>query len=213
MKRTAFTLLLAMLAIVVQAQERNEMGALLGSTYYMGDYNPSTQFYRPKPAGGLLYRRNLSNFYSIRLSALIGSVAGEHNPDNFFLPGDTPAFSKTFIDIDAVAEIGFLPFHTGMSRPRRITPYALVGVGAAMISNDITAHIPMGIGVKYSPAHRWTVALEWRLHKTFYDNMDDYMNLTDGSRSILHNNDWFGFGGILITYRLINNKAVCPAYE
>lgn len=202
-----------MLGLTVQAQERNEMGVLLGSSYYMGDYNPSTHFYKPKPAGGVLYRRNFTNFYALRISALLGMVEGEHNPNNFFLPGQTIPFNKLLVDFKAILEVGFLPFHTGMSKPRMFSPYAIVGVGGAMIFEDFTAHIPMGIGVKYSPAHRWTIALEWTLHKTFYDNMDGYMNITDPPRSILHNNDWYGFAGIVASFRLVNNKAICPAYE
>ncbi|MDD2197191.1 MAG: DUF6089 family protein [Bacteroidales bacterium] len=213
MRNIVCTLLLASFVISIQAQERNEIGFSLGTTYYMGDYNPNTHFYQPSPAGGILFRRNMSDFYSIRLSALYGFIKGSHNPKNFYLPGETPAFSKSILEVEAVIEIGFLPFNTEISRYRKFTPYALTGIGVANISGDFISHIPIGIGIKYSPVNRWTIGLEWRLHKTFNDNIDGYANVTDSPRSIIHNNDWFAYAGFLVSFRLVNKGALCPAYE
>ena len=213
MRNTIFTILLALLTLSVNAQERNEIGFLLGTTYYMGDYNTSTQFFQPSPAGGLLFRSNLSEYYSIRLSGLFGLVKGSHNPNNYHLPGDTPPFSTSVLEFEAVFEFGFLPYDTEISRKRNFSPYALAGIGAANISGAFIPHVPFGIGLKYSPANRWTIGLEWRLHKTFNDNIDGYINVTDSPRSIIHNNDWFAYGGFLVSFRLVNNGAICPAYE
>lgn len=179
----------------------------------MGDYNPNRHFYQPSPSGGILFRRNLSEFYAIRLSGLYGFVKGSHNPESFYLPGETPAFSKSVLEVEAVIEIGFLPFNTEISRHRKFTPYALTGIGVANISGDYIPHVPMGIGIKYSPINRWTIGLEWRLHKTFNDNIDGYTNVSDSPRSIIHNNDWFAYAGFLVSFRLVNKGALCPAYE
>lgn len=213
MRNIVFTLLLASLVFSTQAQERNEIGFLAGTSYYMGDYNPKGQFYQPGPAVGVLFRNNLSEFYSIRLSGLYGMIKGSHNPDNFYLPGVTPAFSSSVFEFEAVIEIGFLPYNTEISSHRKFSPYALAGFGAASISGSFIPHIPFGLGVKYSPANRWTVGLEWRLHKTFNDNIDGYTNVSDEPRSIIHNNDWFAYAGFLVSFRLVNKGAICPAYE
>ena len=52
----------------VQAQ-RNEVGVLLGTTYYLGDLNPSKQFFLTKPAGGLIYRYIISSRWALKLMA------------------------------------------------------------------------------------------------------------------------------------------------
>ena len=179
----------------------------------MGDYNPGTQFYQPSPALGVMFRRNFNEFYALRVSGLMGGLRGSYDPSKFFLPGDTPSFSSQIIELEAATEIGFIPFSTRVTNRKQFTPYVLVGVGGAYVNNSIIFHVPIGFGLKYSPINRWSFGLEWRLHKTFSDRIDGYVNVSEKPKSFLHNNDWFGFGGLLVTYRLEGKGAVCPAYE
>lgn len=73
--------------------------------------------------------------------------------------------------------------------------------------------VPMSLGFKYRPSYRWTIGAEWILTKTFSDNMDGYTNLSDRKKTIIHNNDWYSVAGLFITFRLLNNRIVCPVYQ
>jgi hypothetical protein len=205
--------ILLLYSLTTISQNRNEIGVIGGVSYYMGDYNLNTQFYQPSPAFGFLFKHNFTSLFGLRLSAMAGGLKGSHSNEKYFLPGATPSFSNQIIEADIAAEFGFLPFSTRQSHHKNLSPYVIVGAGAAYINGSIIPHIPMGIGFKYSPIERMSIGFEWRIHKTFYDSIDGYVNVSDKPRSFIHNNDWFGIAGIIVTYRLINKGAICPAYE
>lgn len=198
------------------SQERNDIGLLAGTSYYMGDFNLGTQFYQPSPALGVLFRHNLNKFYSLKLSGTHGYVNGSHNPSNHYLPlmpnSNFNSFSKQLIDINGAVEIGFRSFGTRSADAHSISPYVTVGIGVAFIDRDILVNIPFGIGLKYTPFNRWTFGAEWRLHKTFTDDIDHYSTHTT-QRFRIHNFDWVGIGGLFVSYRLVRKGAICPAYD
>lgn len=94
--------------------------------------------------------------------------------------------------------------------------------------NSFSFSIPFGVGVKYSLCKRIGVTLEWRIHKTFTDYLDDihglypeqdyivdgynYTDPTDNyepgmqrgngaAESILINSDWFSMFGLSVSYK------------
>lgn len=201
------------LSILVYAQERKDVGIIAGTSYYMGDYNPSAQFYQPSPLLGVMARHNFNPFYSLRAMIAYGWVKGSHNPSDFFLPGETPSFSKQLITVELDGEINFISFDSRRSFHRDISPYLILGLGVAYDGGALFPHIPIGLGVKYSPIGRLTLGAEWRLHKTFYDRIDGYSNISNKRKSFIHNNDWFGIAGIFVTYRLYSQSTLCPAYR
>ncbi len=208
-------LILLSLAFIVstKAQERNGIGVFAGTSYYFGDYNQSTQFYQPSPSGGILFKHNFSKLYSFRIAANTGSIQGIHIEDNAFLyPRITPSFRLQFYNAEAVIEIGFLHFDTKQRGRHNFSPYVSLGAGILYI-NNISVQIPMGVGIKYTPHNRWAIGAEWRVHKTFSDNLDLYVNHSASPRSFIHNNDWIGIAGIFVSYRLINKRVICPTYE
>lgn len=208
-----FVTLFIAVPFILLSQERNDIGIIAGTTYYMGDYNPSSQFYKPSPAVGAIFRRNFNDLYSLRVTTMMGWVKGEHDPNRNFLPGDTPPFSQRVIELDGVAEIGFIHFNTLHDKRRSFTPYAVFGAGIAYINQKIIMTLPVGLGMKYSPINRWALGLEWRFYKTSYDGIDGYINTTSPPRSLIHNNDWFAMAGFFATYRIFKQSALCPAYR
>jgi len=99
--------------------------------------------------------------------------------------------------------------------------------GNAIISESvISTTIPFGIGFKYSIGQRVGVGIEYQMRKLFsdkLDNLDDPLAYevinTDGSKEevtytdMIHNNDWSGYLGIHLTYKIYIGKKACPAYE
>ena len=96
----------------------------------------------------------------------------------------------------------------------------------AISESVITATIPFGIGFKYSIGPRLGVGIEYQMRKMFsdkLDNLDDplayYLTNSDGTKEeitytdLIHNNDWTGYLGVHITYKIYMGKRPCPAYE
>ena len=87
---------------------------------------------------------------------------------------------------------------------------------------EIAASIPFGFGFKYSLSRRLGIGIEYQMRKLMTDKLDDlddplaYIN--DNGNEVLytgdyHNNDWIGYLGVHVTYKIYIGKNVCPVYE
>lgn len=195
------------------SQERKDLGVQVGGSYYMGDYNYGKPLYQASPSAGAMFRHNINNFYSLRLSLSYAMLRGSYSSFNHYLPGITASFNKHVIESDFIFEMNFMPFNTKHLKKNNFAPYVAFGAGGAYVGGSIIPQLPFAIGIKYCPLSRLTIGWEWRVSKTFTDKIDGYNNVYDGSKAIFHNNDWHSFVGIYITYRLHNNKFTCPVYE
>ncbi len=97
------------------------------------------------------------------------------------------------------------------------TPYISTGIaGALVLNSDQSAtnllSIPFGLGFKMNVSKKVTVGAEWSFRKSFNDRIDGIEN-PSGVHSVIHNNDWYSFIGIFITYKFFNFAAECPAYK
>jgi hypothetical protein len=215
--------ILIIIPICSNSQEKNDVGILAGASYYMGDYNQSTLFYMASPAMGVMIRHNVNEFYSIRFSGSHSQLKGVYNANSHYLPSvpSQSNFSNPVVEVSSVLEIGFRPFGTKQVDAHRFSPYVTLGVSIAYIQKDViesfsdvfVVNLPFGVGLKYTPFNRWTFGAELRLHKTFNDNIDGYRNISYRQSLRIHNYDWIGFGGLFVSYRLVNKGAVCPVYD
>jgi hypothetical protein len=82
--------------------------------------------------------------------------------------------------------------------------------------------IPFGIGVKYTIGQRFGIGVEYQMRKYMSDKLDDlddplaYVNGTGETvtyTSQNHNNDWVGYLGLHLTYKIYIGKKACPAYD
>lgn len=208
----SFILILTLFRLCL-SQDRKDLGIQVGGNYYMGDYNYGKLLYQPSPSFGAIYRYNLNGFYSFRLSGNYSMLKGSYSTFSYYLPELTGSFTKSLFDAEGLLEINFMSFNTKRLKKNNFAPYVILGIGGAYLSGEILPQLPFGIGVKYCPLPRVTVGWEWRLSKTFSDNIDNYNNVYDGSKAIFHNNDWYSFFGLFITYRFHNKKFTCPVYE
>ena len=95
--------------------------------------------------------------------------------------------------------------------------------GNSTISQPVIATtIPFGIGFKYTLGQRLGIGIEYQMRKMFsdkLDNLDDplaYINIDNEEityTDMTHNNDWSGYLGIHLTYKIYIGKRACPAYE
>ncbi|MBN1158580.1 MAG: hypothetical protein JXA61_04305 [Bacteroidales bacterium] len=222
MKKSFLPWLIVMIitCINVNAQRNANVGIFGGTAYYLGDINPSRHFYRPSLSLGGLYRLNINTRYAIRLNAYYISLSGsdldfpaDFHPDRPFNP---QFFNTSLIDAALQAEFNFLPYEPNQVR-WDYTPYIATGLaGALVVQTDRDASnfvsLPFSIGIKTTFSKKLSGGAEWSFRKTFNDRIDGYENPSD-TYSIIHNNDWYSYLGIFITYKFFNFAVDCPAYD
>lgn len=225
MKRSRIVTLFFLMAIsfvlpkIVDAQII-EVGATGGLSYYIGDINPGKQFSQNDLAlGGLIrYYDNLRWAFRFQYSNMGLNVADK---TGFYEPVKEP-FKSKINDFSLIAEFNFFDYWTGSER-NFITPYLLAGFSvfnyktisqidaAKILSNDGSFSIPFGVGVKYSLTQRIGLTLEWRMHKSFDDNIDSitdnyYATESNGevkqkTMPLAYKCDWYSMLGLSIVYR------------
>ncbi len=105
----------------------SELGLFGGVGYYMGDLNPSKQFFMPRLAGGLVYRYNPSRRFAWHIHGVYGSVQAEDALSN------DPAqelrnlsFRSQIIEFATILEFNFFNYEIG-NRNTPATPYIFGG--------------------------------------------------------------------------------------
>jgi hypothetical protein len=206
--------------VFIFAQRNANFGLIGGLSYYMGDINPSRHFYNPSYAIGAIYRINLNPRYAIRGNASYTTLSGSDLDFPDLLHPDRPyepvSFTTSLLDMNIQGEFNFIPFTPNIGR-FNYTPYVSAGIGFSMaLSTDAGAghHLtfPFGIGAKLNISKKISTGIEWSFRKTFTDLIDGQENPT-GVQSLIHNNDWYSYLGVFITYKFFNYATDCPAYQ
>ena len=184
----------------VQAQN-SEVGACVGTMFYLGELNPSKLFAQPKLAAGLVYRYNISPRWAVKADFMFGKVAGSdmltHNGYERNL-----SFTSPITEFSVVAELNFLQLYTSVGK-NHFAPY--IFAGATVFSFDPMAQykdgtefelqslgtegqglegmpkkyslthfaIPFGIGFRFNIGRYVSIGAEWSMRYTFTDYLDD----------------------------------------
>ena len=201
----------------VNAQKNADIGIFLGGSYYLGDINPSLQFYSTKPAFGGIFRYNINCRYSVRGSIIIGILSGNDQDFNSqYQKIRNHKFTTTVSDYTAEFEFNYLPYITANEKYVYST-YVSAGFTfliASKTSNIYQVAIPFGVGFKFNLTNRLSAGLQWSFRRTFYDGLDQlYVNFDRNGKqqNYIHNSDWYSFAGVFITYKLYHGE-LCPAY-
>lgn len=198
----------------LKAQENADLGIFAGGSYYLGELNPSGHFHSVSPGFGLIYRHNFNPHHSIRWNLVYAEISAE-NPSFDYLY-DSPRFSSSFVDMGLQFEFNFFPFKP-YTRFLQQTTYVGGGLGMSVIQKPggtgYEMVLPFGVGWRLNLNRQWALSVAWEFRKTFFDDLDGVVNLTEpGSWSLIHNNDWYSFAGLIITYNLYNMNRDCPTY-
>lgn len=208
------------------AAYNHELGLSGGTAFYLGDANHSTPFMRPGWSVGMLYRYNIDTRWAVKASIRYAVVQGDTRDFGYTFPnGQTYAeFQRGFVDADATVEFNF--FDIGESKYYKAryqaTPYIVLGVGLTTYAdlysggNAYKVSIPFGIGGKWRINRRWTLGLEWTIHKLFIDNFD----VTNANNKILDNpyqvpnvgffdTDFYSIANLYITFNLFDTNKYC----
>jgi hypothetical protein len=216
MKRIHWLLLLSVLSLPLTGQRNSDYGIFAGTSSYIGDINPNRLLYAPSPAGGLFYRFNLHPRQSIRTNLYMGGLrANDHDFNNAFQQARGASFSGWVGEWAAQFEFNFFPYST-QGKKWNYSPYIAAGIGVVFINTVVFTYqpvIPISIGFKINLHKNLGLEAEYGFRKTFYDNFDGLKDaIAPSDYSWTHNNDWYSFLGIGVTWKMYNKLAGCPAF-
>ncbi|MBO5706178.1 MAG: hypothetical protein J6S05_04165 [Bacteroidaceae bacterium] len=201
---------------------RWDIGGGLGLCYYLGDVN-STPFSGSSIMTAFTVRRNFNPRMSLKLNLAYGRYAGTSK--GFYLP-EAPGsiqqavdvkFGGNVVDLGAQFELNFWGYGLGPGYKKlsRITPYAILGIGATIgITDDgssLGANFPIGAGVKYKVRPRLNLIFEWTHRFSTIDNLDG-ARLDDPyylESSGLKNKDTYSFFMFTLTYDISPKFRLC----
>ena len=192
-------------------EPNEEIGLSLGVSNYLGDLAhkgkiPIINESNPlafRPAGGIFYRNNFSNFTSFKAALQVGGLYGNDAQTN----GDRARlnrnlhFKSIIIDADLMLEWNVLPYKIGDKR-RMFTPYFGIGISGfyfnpkAKLNGRWVALQPLGtegqgliagtkkyslfqfaipgsFGFKANITKKIALNIEFQYHYTFTDYLDD----------------------------------------
>ncbi len=206
----------------LSAQRKVDMGLFAGTSYYMGDINMSTPFYRPSFAAGPIFRYNFNPRNSLRGHAFYHGLSGSDlDFANNFRPGGAQEFEAKFVDLGLDFEFNWWPYQTAVRKTRH-TPYVFAGIGYGLklsstsTNGEVKSHVtlPFGLGYKINVGKWLSAGLEAGPRKTFSDLVDGVTNPpVDGVVAPFGNRDWYIFTGVFVTYKIFKFWESCPTYE
>ena len=203
MKRSIIITILIILALPALPQRTADYGVSAGVVNYLGEQNPLSAFFKPGPAVQLFYRYILNPRQAVRANLLGGYMT----PLGSFLG-----------ELGATYEFNFFPYSTFRSRHIDYSPYIAGGAALSMMSQaGPFLSVPFSAGFKVNVANQVGVEIEYGFRKTFTDKLDGQFEITDSGgepvdRTWTHNNDWYSFLGVSVTWKIYNRLAGCPAF-
>ncbi|OFY61076.1 MAG: hypothetical protein A2V50_06960 [Bacteroidetes bacterium RBG_19FT_COMBO_42_10] len=217
MKQVPWIFLFFCLSLTAAGQRNSDYGVFAGVSSYLGDINPNRLMYSPLPAGGVFYRYNFHPRHALRGNIFFGGLKGDDlDFKNSFQVNRAASFSGLVGELAVQFEFNFLPFTT-QGKLWDFSPYFAAGAGVAFINSASVAFqpvIPFSAGFKVNIYKNMGLEAEYGFRKTFYDNFDGLNDLVAPSDfAWLHNNDWYSFAGIALTWKIFNTLVGCPAYS
>jgi hypothetical protein len=202
LKKITAILLLFVIAPFFSFAQDWHVGGLLGISNYNGDLaDKRVDFRYSGPAIGLLARKDINRFLTVRAGVTFGIIAGaDSTSSSIYRQSRNLSFKSNVFEVSLLGEFNFLDLDE-----KGFTPYIFGGVagfgfdpsakdaqgnrislrqlgtegqGLAQYPdrqpyNLIQVSIPFGAGVKILLNDSWTLGLEVGLRKTFTDYLDD----------------------------------------
>jgi len=207
MRKAIILILIILTAIPAIAQRSADYGFSAGIITYLGEKNPLDLYYRPGPAAQFTYRYNFNPRQAVRADLLGG----------YIMPLKSP-----LAELGVTYEFNFFPYSTFRSRHIDYTPYIAAGAAVSVINSaalSVFPSVPFSAGFKVNVANQVGIEFEYGFRKTFTDKLDGLYEITDPvnpqspvDHTWTHNNDWYSFMGISVTWKIYNRLLGCPAF-
>lgn len=189
-------LFILFISLNVQAQTW-EIGGGAGAAGYIGDLNINNPV---KPSGGfagLFVKRNFNRYLAAKLNYTFGQISGDDSKSNSQQLRDRNLnFTTPLKELSLLAEFNFMSYIPDAGK-NKYTPYIYAGGGITAFAprtmldgrqvslrplrtegqsnpySKYTLVLPVGAGIKYNIAGKWTVAADLGYRITRTDFLDD----------------------------------------
>ena len=216
----ALLMLLPVLTAYGQTDEtvyRLELGGGLGAALNFTDVAD-----KPGVALAAVARLPIYPRMAAKLQFTYNSLKGNTTQAKGFLPARPDqagperlnhSVSGGVCDLSALYELHFLPY--GYVRDYkghcRLVPYLQVGFGLTYgtAAQAFTPNIPLGAGLKYKVAERLNLGIDWLVHFTLNDKLDDLKAPLGISASGFRNKDHYSALTLTLTYDLNPRCPTC----
>jgi len=243
MKKILLVFAAVWITVSGNAQVTADIGIWGGTSVYIGDLDETNPLQPVNPNFGAYFRYNFNSRVGLRAMFLTGSFSDEgviegvetsftKNLQDLSLQIEIN-YLKYILGAKKTPYTSYVTAGIGVAYfPYEMDPAFIAGFnpahnkGNAIIDeSEIATTIPFGIGFKYTLGQRLGIGIEYQMRKIFsdkLDNLDDplaYITVTNGISEeitytdMIHNNDWSGYLGIHLTYKIYIGKRACPAYE
>ncbi len=207
------------------SQKNADIGLILGGANYLGDLNTETPFRKISPGAKVFYRRNIHSRIAVRGNLGYTQLSGDDQKSDFaYQQLRSDQFKVNLLEAAGTFEFNFFRFELS-ARKKYVSPYLSAGVGFSMVNFSFASKfienfgIPFGMGVKVGLSKRLSLGVEYTLHRTFRDDLDQISDwkYTSGDNYALkqranpQNDDWVSFFGVFLSYKL-KDCVTCPAY-
>lgn len=205
---------------------------MLGTSYYIGDINPSLHVVnKVRPAGGFFYRKNSNKRYSLRGGINYASLAASDatTGHQFNIERDV-SFSANLFEGYGILEFNFIPYQINNYNTSNFTPYVFIGFsvfyadltvdptvllsikGDDQIDTFSAPAIPFGMGIKFNFFENFGLGVEWGLRKTFTDKLDGLPALWYDNYQLSNSQtkDWYSIVGVTLNYKFLTKRDNCP---
>lgn len=222
-------LLLALTALPAAAQEEEhytkEVGVALGTNFMLNDVN-SHFFAHDKFSGGFTLRFLLNPRMAVKTMLSYNCIGGNLDGVKEFYPSVTDqstterlqgSFKGGITDLSATYELNFLPYGyaRGYQNYRRFTPYVQLGFGFSYsdAGKAFTANVPFGVGIKWKIGPRINMALDWAMHLSLSDKLDNIYAPTGIPTEMFRGKDNYGITALTFTYDFSKKCPACQKAE
>lgn len=213
LRRTMALCALAAVCVFASAAQsapyKFDIGAQLGLSGYIGEANRANMMAHPGFDGEVSMRYLPDARWALRGVLSTFALSGNTADLSDVLPGGTQyTFKSQVYALDVRAEFNFLPYGMGETykRLRRWTPYLAVGLGACLSSSggstSVAPTVPLAVGIKYKPAQRVNLGVEFSMTKAFGDHVDgrELADLNQIKSAFYKNTDWFSRLTVGVSY-------------
>lgn len=230
MKSLLLSLLLcAFAALPVAAQEEEhytkEIGVAMGTNFLLCDAN-NTPYHGNQFTGGAMLRFILNPRMAIKTMLTYNGIKGSVDGVKNFYPAVTDhstedhlqaSFKGGITNLSATYELHFLPYGYARSYQnyRRFTPYIQFGLGLCYsdAGKAFTADIPLGVGMKWKIGPRINMALDWAMHLSPSDRLDNITAPKGIETEMFRGKDHFCLTTLTFTYDFSKKCPACQKAE
>ena len=175
MKRIFLIVSLIFFSLGTSFAQKSEIGAFVGTSFYIGDLSHSTIFSECGLAGGVVYRYNFSPRWALKANIIFAKVHASDAVSNGLYERNL-SFKSPITELSVQAEVNFLKLYNQRGYNHDLQPFGTEGQGLVPGKKEYALcsfAIPFGIGLKVNIGRYVSLGAEWGVRFTCTDYLDD----------------------------------------